>query len=142
MLRLVDLLGLDYEYSYMLSRQDPISEGKIRVLGTVHRVPPLLYKHARWRRFLLALGPSLRQLVVLMYARPHAILSTGSNLAVPVSLFGRLAGVKIIHVETGSRVHTMSATGRFMYRIAHRFFVQWEPLQHRYPRAIYAGRLL
>lgn len=142
MLRLLDLLGPEYEYSYMLAQNDPISEGKIRWPGSVHRVPPLLQKHARWRRLLRAIGPSLRQLPVLVHTRPQAILSTGSNLAVPISVFGRLVGVKVIHIETASRVHTMSATGRLMYRIAHLFFVQWEPLQRRYPRAIYAGRLL
>ncbi|GAG00360.1 unnamed protein product, partial [marine sediment metagenome] len=84
----------------------------------------------------------LRQLIVLLRARPRAILSTGSNIAVPVSVFGRLMGVKAIHIETGSRVHTMSATGKLMYRIANRFFVQWESLQDDYPQAIYAGRLL
>jgi UDP-N-acetylglucosamine:LPS N-acetylglucosamine transferase len=142
MLRLLDLLGPDYEYCYMLSEEDPISEGQIRLAGSVYRVPPLLFKHARWSRLLLALGPSLRQLPVLIKARPQAIFSTGSNLAVPISVFGRLLGAKVIHIETGSRVYTMSATGRFMYRVAHRFYVQWEPLQRDYPKAIYAGRLL
>lgn len=142
MLKLVELLGPQYEYSYMLSRDDRVFEGRIKLDGPVYRVPSLLYKHARWRRLILAPGPSLSQLRVLLQVRPQAILSTGSNLAVPISVFGRLTGVKVIHVETASRVHTMSATGRFLYRIAHHFFVQWQPLQRCYPRAEYAGRLL
>lgn len=142
LLRLLDMLGSDYDYSYMISAIDQISEGRIRWNGPVYRVPLLLDKHARWRRLVLAIGPSLKQLVVLLRARPRAILSTGSNIAVPISVLGRLAGVKIIHVETGSRVHTMSSTGKLMYRIANRFFVQWESLKDDYPRAIYAGRLL
>jgi UDP-N-acetylglucosamine:LPS N-acetylglucosamine transferase len=142
LLKLVDLLGPDYDYSYMISAIDPISESRIRRSGPVYRVPLLLDKHARWRRLVLAILPSLKQLIVLLRARPKAILSTGSNIAVPISVFGRLAGVRIIHVETGSRVNTMSSTGRLMYRIAHLFFVQWESLQRDYPKAIYAGRLL
>jgi beta-1,4-N-acetylglucosaminyltransferase len=142
LLRLVELLGSDYDYSYMLSDIDTISEGKIKWKGPIYRVPLLLSKHARWRRLLLALGPSLRQLLVLLRVRPKVILSTGSNIAVPVSIFGRLIGVKVIHIETGSRVYTMSATGKLMYRIAHLFFVQWESLLDSYPKAIYAGRLL
>jgi hypothetical protein len=142
LLRLVELLGPDYDYSYMISAIDTISEGKIMWDGPVYRVPLLLDKHARWRRLVLAVGPCFRQLIVLLRARPKAILSTGSNIAVPISVMGRLAGVRIIHIETGSRVHTMSSTGKLMYRIAHRFFVQWETLQDDYPRAIYAGRLL
>jgi UDP-N-acetylglucosamine:LPS N-acetylglucosamine transferase len=142
MLKLLDLLGPEYEYSYMLYTIDRISEGKLTQPGPVYRVPLLLDKHARWRRLLRAVGPSYRQLTVLLRARPQAILSTGSNIAVPVAVFGRLMGVKVIHIETGSRVRTMSATGKLMYRIAHLFFVQWEPLRERYPKAIYAGRLL
>jgi beta-1,4-N-acetylglucosaminyltransferase len=142
LLRLVELLGSDYDYSYMLSDIDRISEGKIKWKGPVYRVPLLLDKHARWRRLVLALGPSLRQLIVLLWVHPRVILSTGSNIAVPISVFGRLIGVKVIHIETGSRVHTMSTTGKMMYRVAHLFFVQWESLLENYPKAIYAGRLL
>jgi UDP-N-acetylglucosamine:LPS N-acetylglucosamine transferase len=142
LLRLVDLLGSEHDYSYMISTIDPVSEGKIRWKGPVYRVPLLLDKHARWRRLVLAIVPSLRQLIVLLRVRPRAILSVGSNIAVPISVFGRLIDAKVIHIETGSRVHTMSATGKLMYHVAHRFFVQWESLQENYPKAIYAGRLL
>jgi beta-1,4-N-acetylglucosaminyltransferase len=142
LLRLIDLLGSGYAYSYMLSSIDTISEGKIRWKGPVYRVPLLLDKHARWRRVTLAIGPSLSQLIVLLRVRPRVILSTGSNIAVPISVFGKLMGVKVIHIETGSRVNTMSATGKLMYRVANLFFVQWESLLEHYPKAIYAGRLL
>jgi UDP-N-acetylglucosamine:LPS N-acetylglucosamine transferase len=80
--------------------------------------------------------------MVLLKSRPRAILSTGAGIAIPVSLLGRLVGLKVIHVETGSRVYTMSSTGKFMYRIANLFFVQWESLREKYPKSIYAGRLL
>ncbi|GAG20767.1 unnamed protein product, partial [marine sediment metagenome] len=39
LLRLVDLLGSDYDYSYMISAIDTTSEGKIRWQGPVYRVP-------------------------------------------------------------------------------------------------------
>lgn len=142
LLRLVELLGPGYEYSYMISAIDTVSEGKIKWQGPIYRVPLLLDKHARWRRLVFAVGPCLRQLVVFLRARPKAILSSGSNIAVPVLFFGRLFGAKAIHIETGSRVRSMSATGKFVYRFAHLFFVQWETLQEDYPKAIYAGRLL
>jgi len=142
MLRLLELLGPNYEYSYMMARSDAISEGKITWKGPVYRVPSPLGKYASYRNPILTIGPILRQLIVWCHVRPKAILSTGANIAVPISVFGRLMGAKIIHVETGSRVYTMSSTGKLMYRIAHLFFVQWEPLQKDYPKAIYAGSLL
>jgi beta-1,4-N-acetylglucosaminyltransferase len=142
MLRLLELLGPNYEHSYMMSTQDSISEGKITWKGPVYRVPMPLGKGASDRNLVRVMRSALKQLRVLLRVRPKAILSTGASIALPVSVFGRLMGVKVIHVETGSRVRTMSSTGRLMYRIAHLFFVQWEPLQKDYPKAVYAGRLL
>jgi UDP-N-acetylglucosamine:LPS N-acetylglucosamine transferase len=60
---------------------------------------------------------------------------------VPVSLVGKALGAKVIHVESASRVRRLSLTGRILYPVADLFFVQWEGLRERYPRAIYAGRL-
>ena len=142
MLKLLELLGPDYEYSYMMSTQDSISEGKIPWKGPLYRVPLPLGKGAHDRNVVGVTRSTTKQLRVLLRVRPKAILSTGASIALPVSILGRLAGVKVIHIETGSRVRTMSSTGKLMYRIAHLFFVQWEPLQKDYPKAIYAGRLL
>ncbi|MBE9513575.1 MAG: hypothetical protein IMY83_00895 [Chloroflexi bacterium] len=142
MLRLLELLGPNYEYSYMMSTTDSISQGRITWKGPVYRVPVPFGKYTPDHNPIRAIGPALRQLAVLLRVRPRAILSTGASIAVPISVFGRLMGVRVIHIETGSRVYTMSATGKLMYRIAHLFFVQWEPLQKDYPKAIYAGRLL
>jgi beta-1,4-N-acetylglucosaminyltransferase len=142
MIELLKLLGPNYEYSYMMSTLDTISEGKIPWEGPMYRVPVPLGKHASERNLISVMRSSLKQLGVLLRVRPQVILSTGSSIALPISACGRLLGVKVIHVETGSRVRTMSSTGKMMYRIAHLFFVQWEPLQKDYPKAIYAGRLL
>lgn len=142
MFRLLELLGPNYEYSYVMATTDSVSEGKITWKGPVYRVPAPLGKHAHHRSPIRAIGPILRQLIVLLRVHPKTILSMGANIAIPVSVFGRLMGVKVIHIETGSRIYSMSSTGKLMYRIAHLFFVQWESLQKDYPRAIYAGRLL
>ena len=142
MLRLLGLLGPTYEYCYMMATTDSISEGKITWPGPVYRVPTPLGKHSANRKLVRVLGPVLKQLVVLLRVRPKVILSAGANIAVPISVFGKLMGVKVIHVETASRVYSLSSTGKLMYRIANLFFVQWESLQKDYPNAIYAGRLV
>jgi UDP-N-acetylglucosamine:LPS N-acetylglucosamine transferase len=77
----------------------------------------------------------------LLRARPDAVLTTGPAVAVPVCLMARLLGVSVVFVETGSRIHGLSSTGRFMRRIASLYFVQWEDLRPLVPRAIFAGRL-
>lgn len=142
MLKLVERLGKSYEYSYMMSTLDTISEAKINQIGSIYRVAPPRPKHASNRKPLRAIRSVLSQLLVLIRVRPRVIISTGASIAIPISIFGRLLGVKVIHIETGSRVLTMSSTGKVMYRIANLFFVQWESLQEDYPKAIYAGRIL
>jgi UDP-N-acetylglucosamine:LPS N-acetylglucosamine transferase len=142
MIRLLELLGSGYAFSYLLSTVDAITESKLPWPGPVYRVPEPLGKHAGQRRWPYALWASVQQFGVLARVRPRVIITSGANIAVPVSLFGRLCGVKIVFIETGSRVRTLSATGKFMYRIAHLFLVQWEPLLRDCPRAVYAGRLL
>jgi UDP-N-acetylglucosamine:LPS N-acetylglucosamine transferase len=141
-LKLLDLLGPHYEYTYMISVEDLISENKIVWEGPVYRTPLPLGKYKTSRTLSRVIKASLAQLKILLKVRPQAILTSGANIAIPICIFGRLSGTKVIYIETGSRVYHLSSTGKVMYWIANLFFVQWEPLQEKYPKAIYAGRLL
>jgi hypothetical protein len=73
------------------------------------------------------------------------IFSTGT--CVPIcyaSFLMRLFGMQdthIIFVESFCRVKRLSLTGKLLYPIADRFFVQWEDLSDSYPRAEFAGVL-
>lgn len=141
-IKLLDLLGPTYEYSYMISDEDRISESKITWKGPIYRTPVPLGKYKSGRKLSRVLRSALSQFKILLKVRPKAILSSGAGIAIPISVFARLLGTKVIFIETGSRVYNMSSTGKVMYRVANLFFVQWEPLQKKYPKAIYAGRLL
>ena len=67
---------------------------------------------------------------------------TGPAILVPVAIMGKFVGAKISLSKVRSRITELSLTGKIMLRLADLFFVQWEPLQRRYPRTIYAGRLM
>ena len=151
MIELVKSLGPNYEYSYMMLTTDLVSAGMIVWPGTIYRVQrPIskgqldhgLFRAIFQRRLFHMLYAFLQQVIVWFKVQPRVILSTGAVVSVPISIFGKLLGTKIIHVETGARVFTMSFTGKLMYRVADLFFVQWEPLMKEYPKAIYAGRLM
>jgi beta-1,4-N-acetylglucosaminyltransferase len=143
MLKLVELMGPAYDYSYLIPPHDQTSEGQIKIVGPMYRANFPRGKRSNLLTTLkLSFLCSVQEFSVLLQVRPKAILSAGAGIAVPISVFGWLLGVKIIHVESASRVHTLSVTGKIMYRIAHLFFVQWESLKEKYPKAIYAGRLL
>ncbi len=143
MLELVDILGPIYDYSYLMAHHDQISEGQIRIAGSVLRTDIPRTKPSKFFETLkLSFFCSIQEFKVLLKARPKAIITAGAGIAVPISIFGRLLGVKIIYIDCISRVRALSTTGKIMYHIAHLFFVQWEPLKEKYPKATYAGRLL
>jgi UDP-N-acetylglucosamine:LPS N-acetylglucosamine transferase len=90
--------------------------------------------------FFVNLWEALR---ILWKERPDAILSTGAGPVVPFAIVGRfLFGTKIIFIETFTRSHSPSLTGRIMHRLAHRFYYQWDSLREVYPSGIYGGSLL
>ncbi|HKB50520.1 MAG TPA: PssD/Cps14F family polysaccharide biosynthesis glycosyltransferase [Solirubrobacterales bacterium] len=74
--------------------------------------------------------------------RPDAILSTGAGLAVPFFVIGKLLGIRLVYVESVTRTETISLSGRLVYRLADRFFVQWPQAAERLRRATYAGSVL
>lgn len=143
MVRLLRLLGPDYRYGYVLQTDDQISESKIPFQGPVWRLTrPRAKDDPHWRAA-WHLGRSLLESAwLLARVRPQAVLGSGPAILVPLAIFAKLLGAKIIFVETGSRVSQLSLTGKIMLRLADQFFVQWEPLHQRYPHTIYAGRLL
>jgi beta-1,4-N-acetylglucosaminyltransferase len=142
-LKLVELLGPKYEYSYLMSDGDQISEGKIKFAGPVYRAP---VPHGKVQSLLASLRPlflcTIREFVILLKVRPRVILNGAAGIGVPISILGRLLGVKVIYLENASRVYSLSLSGRILYHVAHLFFVQWESLKEKYPKVIYAGRLI
>jgi UDP-N-acetylglucosamine:LPS N-acetylglucosamine transferase len=79
---------------------------------------------------------------VLRSRRPEAILSTGAGLAVPFFLVGKLLGIRLVYVESVTRTESVSLSGRLVYPLADRFFVQWPQPAERLRRAEYAGGVL
>lgn len=142
MLRLVDLLGADYEYHYLLVKEVNFSRDRIERKGQVHEVRR---PHGRHESVFASIVNSIIALfqvaIILLTVRPRVVMGCGPAVSALVSVAGKLLGAKVIHIETGSRVSALSRSGKIVYNIADLFFVQWPTLKEKYPRAIYAGRL-
>lgn len=142
MLALVDLLGPAHEYAYALTKEDTLSAGKISLDGPRYRViRPRSKDDPAWVATLKLALCFWQTLAVVWRAQPEAVLSSGPAVAIPFAFWARVLGKAVIFVETGSRVHRLSLTGRLMRRLADLYFVQWPELRAVYPKAIYAGRL-
>jgi len=123
----------DYDHFYVLNDQallPPDMVGKTWFIAHSER---------DWK-FLLNLWEAY---LILWRERPTVILSTGAGPVVPFALVGRLFfGTRVVFVETITRIHRPSMTGRIMYRLAHEFFYQWESLRLFFPKGTYGGPLL
>lgn len=79
---------------------------------------------------------------VVRRRRPQVIISTGAALAVPFFVFGKLFGARLIFIESLARVTSLSLSGRLVYPLADRFFVQWPEATAKRERAIFRGSVL
>ena len=79
---------------------------------------------------------------VLRSERPSAILTTGAGVAVPFAWIGKLRRIPTVYVESVTRIETISLSGKLVYRLADRFFVQWPQATEGRRRAAYAGSVL
>jgi beta-1,4-N-acetylglucosaminyltransferase len=142
MFRLAGLLGTGYRYSYVLIRDDEVSAGKITIPGPIYRViRPRDKAHNAVIDALKTLLCAIQACAILLRTRPDAMITTGPGVAVPVCAVAKALRVKVVFIETGSRIHALSTTGKIVYRFADLFLVQWQELLAACPKAVYAGRL-
>ena len=82
---------------------------------------------------------TIKALCLFIKIRPKAIVTTGTHTAMPMCIIGKLLGSKIIFIETYANVFTPTGSGKFIYKFADKFIVQWEEMLKVYPNAIYLG---
>jgi UDP-N-acetylglucosamine transferase subunit ALG13 len=81
-------------------------------------------------------------LVILRRRRPKVLLTTGGGFSVAFTLVGKVLRIPTVYIETVGKVTAPTVTGRFMYRLANRFFYQWPNLACHFPRGEYIGLIL
>jgi UDP-N-acetylglucosamine--N-acetylmuramyl-(pentapeptide) pyrophosphoryl-undecaprenol N-acetylglucosamine transferase len=67
--------------------------------------------------------------------RPKTVVTSGAGVVAPFCALARLAGARLVFVETMARVNSPSMTARLLSRIASRVVVQWPELAPALPRA-------
>ncbi len=78
---------------------------------------------------------------ILLKENPDVIISTGVLATIPICLFAKVMGKKIIYIESFAKVTSGTKTGKLMYKFADQFYVQWKSMREVYPNAIYKGRI-
>jgi UDP-N-acetylglucosamine--N-acetylmuramyl-(pentapeptide) pyrophosphoryl-undecaprenol N-acetylglucosamine transferase len=85
---------------------------------------------------LKALANVLAAARVVLRRRPRTVVTSGAGVVAPLCLLARLAGARLLYVETMARVDSPSMTARLLSRVASRVVVQWPELAPALPRAV------
>ncbi|KAI4871262.1 hypothetical protein NFI96_019788 [Prochilodus magdalenae] len=161
-IRLMESLSQAYRpRHYVIADTDKMSEDKIRTFEaskvdgnspaqyTIHRVPRSREVLQSWSSSMLSTLHALLYSIPLVFKlRPDVVLCNGPGTCIPLCAAALLLGilgakrVLLVYVESICRVESLSLSGKILYHFADYFFVQWQPLQTKYPKSIYIGRIV
>ncbi len=82
---------------------------------------------------------TFKSLALLMKEKPDIVITTGVLAVIPLCLLAKVLGKKLVYIESFAKVSSPTETGKFLYRFADRFYVQWQSMKQFYPNAIYIG---
>ena len=144
MLRLVDSLGRNYNYEYVIGKTDSLFQKRIRIPGKIFMInnPREMEDKNPLVVFFKLFRTTLDSLSVLSKSKSKYVITCGPGVGIPFSCLAKiLFRKKLIFIESWSRVYLKSLAGKCLYPIADLSFVQWREQKKNYPKSIYAGRL-
>lgn len=84
----------------------------------------------------------IKSIILLITFNPKVVVTTGAHTGGITCFIAKLLFKKVIYIESLAKVKTLSMTGKVMYPFVDKFYVQWEELAEKYPKAEYLGRLI
>ena len=79
---------------------------------------------------------------ILKEEKPDLIISSGAAIAIPFFFLGKIFfRTKCVYVEVFDRIDKGTIAGKFCYKFADKFFVQWNEQLKVYPKAINLGSI-
>lgn len=82
---------------------------------------------------------AIKSFVIFMKEKPDLVITTGVLAMIPMCLIAKIFGKKLIYIESFAKISSPTLTGKFLYKYADQFYVQWEKMLEIYPNAIYKG---
>ena len=83
----------------------------------------------------------MQSLKIFLKEKPDIIISTGALSVIPTFLVGKLFKKKLVFIESFAKINTPTLTGKFIYKFADVFIIQWSELKKVYPDAICLGSI-
>lgn len=82
---------------------------------------------------------TINSLRIFLKEKPDVVICTGVLAMIPICLISKVAGKKLIYIESFAKVTSATQTGKLLYKFTDQFYVQWEQMLEIYPKAIYLG---
>ena len=79
---------------------------------------------------------------ILKEERPRVLISTGAGVAVPFIIVAKIKKIKTVYIESLGRINELSLSGRLVYKLVDKIFVQWPGLAEKYKKCEYYGQVL
>jgi UDP-N-acetylglucosamine:LPS N-acetylglucosamine transferase len=89
--------------------------------------------------FITLLLNAIDSFKIYLKERPDIIVCTGVLAMIPMCMIMKVFGKELIYIESFAKVTSATETGKVMYKLADRFFVQWESMKSIFPDATYVG---
>ena len=96
---------------------------------------------SRWQNTLTYFKMFIECFRIYHKYQPAVIISTGSYIAVPLFLSGKMHGSKTIFIESNAKVYSKTITGILVERLSDKIYVQWPEMLKLYPKSEYHGVL-
>lgn len=144
-LALVDQLGKDYLYFYIIPEKEDWVQNKIKIPGKIIRVTKFYLKDDNLIKIIIKIIKYFwESFFIVRDMDPYAVIAIGDILSFPFCFWGKILKKKVIFFESIARVTKSSLVAKAIYRlrISDKFLVQWPELKREFPRAIYKGRVL
>ena len=143
--------------AYVMATTDRMSLSKIQCFEEehqslnagvfeIHRIPRSREVRQSWLSTVWTTLYAVAHSIPLLWSiKPDLILCNGPGTCIPICFISflfkvmGLAWTDIVFVESICRVTSMSMTGKLLYPIANKFYVQWPTLVKDYPNALYLG---
>lgn len=116
---------------------------KTKILEKSNNIDYFLYQFNRKKvaSFLILLKNLLKSFEIVLKEKPNYIISTGAGSTVPLILVGKIYGSKVIYIESFAKRKSPTLTGKLLYKVVDRFYVQWPDMLEIFPKAEYKGAI-
>ena len=129
---------------FVTDKDDSLSKARVSSLGqTVAVTKPRQPGTRLWRFIYGLILCSIQSLWIWVKHKPDVVVSTGSNIAIPISIVGKAFGSRIVNIEDSVRLFSSSKTSKYLDLISEVTLLQWkEQLEFHRKKGTYAGLLL